>query len=158
MQPHMDAEGLHFFKERLKESFCYLEFGSGGSTVYACLEAKVKTVISVDTDATWIEKIRTETQGSSSNLHINHIDLGGVGDWGTPKSTERYRDFWTYSTFPWKKAAELNVVPDTILIDGRFRVACFLYSLLTARVGSTKILQRREESGASGCVLRVKAV
>ncbi len=97
MQPHMDSEGLILFSEKLSKSSCYLEFGCGGSTVYACREAKVATVISVDTDANWIEKIRTETSGCASKLYINHIDLGEVGDWGTPKNTDRYRDFWTYS-------------------------------------------------------------
>ena len=83
--------------------------------------------------------MRTETLGCASKLYINHIDLCEIGDLVTPKNTDRYRDFWTYSISPWKQARELNVVPDTILIDGRFRVACFLYSLLRARVGATII-------------------
>jgi hypothetical protein len=138
-RPHMDSDGLIFFQDQLSRSSCYLEFGCGGSTVYACNDAKVKTVISVDTDPKWIEKIRSETSSSDVDLYMDHIDLGKVGNWGTPKTADRYRDFWKYSSSPWRKAAELHVVPDTVLIDGRFRIACFLFSLLTARAGTTII-------------------
>jgi len=82
--------------------------------------------------------VREETNGTV-NLYLDHVDLGEVGAWGTPINIARYGDFWKYSVAPWKKATELNVVPDTVLIDGRFRVACFLYSLLSARVGTTII-------------------
>jgi hypothetical protein len=138
-QPHMDEQGLLFFKSSLEQSKCYLEFGCGGSTVYACNEAKVRHIISFDTSSEWISQIREEVNADNVNLHLVHIDLGEVGDWGTPKSTEKYRDFWKYTVAPWKKANELQLVPDTVLIDGRFRVACFLYSLLVARVGATLI-------------------
>ena len=138
IQPYMEQEGLSYFKETLNHSSCYLEFGCGGSTVYACNETKNENVISIDTDAEWIQKVREETRGAVK-LHLDYVNLGEVGEWGIPKSTSQYRDFWKYSTAPWKKANELNVVPDTVLIDGRFRVACFLYSLLSARVGTTII-------------------
>jgi hypothetical protein len=137
-QPYMDSEGLSCFKEALSHTSCYLEFGCGGSTVYACNETKIENVISVDTDAAWIQRVREEA-GSAVKLHLEHVDLGEVGEWGTPKNTERYGEFWKYAVAPWKKATDLNVVPDTVLIDGRFRVACFLYSLLSAKVGTTII-------------------
>lgn len=137
-QPHMDPEGLAYFKEAVSYSSCYLEYGCGGSTIYACNETKIQNVISIDSDAAWIQKVREETNGTV-NLYLDHVDLGEVGAWGTPINIARYGDFWKYSVAPWKKAAELNNVPDTVLIDGRFRVACFLYSLLSARVGTTII-------------------
>jgi hypothetical protein len=135
----MDDQGLLFFKNSLKQSNCYLEFGCGGSTVYASNEAKVRHILSVDTSLEWISQVLKEVRASNGNLHLVHIDLGEVGDWGTPKSTEKYGEFWKYTVAPWKKASELQLVPDTVLIDGRFRVACFLYSLLVARVGTTLI-------------------
>jgi hypothetical protein len=138
-QPRMDEQGLQFFKNSLAQSQCYLEYGCGGSTVYACNEAKVRNVISVDTSWGWVAQIREEANSVDANLYLEHIDVGEVGDWGRPKGTDRYRDFWKYTVAPWKKAAELKLVPDTVLIDGRFRVACFLYSLLAARQGTTLI-------------------
>jgi len=139
LQPHMDSDGLNYFKNRLQNSQYFLEYGCGGSTVYACNEPHIRKVISVDTDPSWIEKIKNETLDKSSKLIINHIDLGEVGDWGAPKTTIKFRDFYKYPTTPWLNAKKLKVVPDTVLIDGRFRVACFLSSLLAARVGTTLI-------------------
>jgi hypothetical protein len=138
----MDSEGLSFFRQSLNSADCYLEFGCGGSTVYACNEAKVRTVISVDTDPMWVEHVKKECPSERSarqdetTLHLLHVDLGPVENWGTPKDNNRARDFWKYSTSPWEMAARENAVPDVVLIDGRFRVACFLYSLLAARKGT----------------------
>jgi hypothetical protein len=139
LEPHMDEEGLSFFKGALKNSKCYLEFGCGGSTVYASNQENIQHIISIDTDLRWVTKIQEETANCNTNLYLDHLDLGEVGDWGTPINKTQCRDFYKYSVFPWKRAAELKIMPDTVLIDGRFRVSCFLYSLLAARVGTTVI-------------------
>lgn len=137
--PHMDEEGLDYFKEEISRSKCYLEYGCGGSTIYACNAAKVSTVISVDTDNSWINNVRQSLSETTSQLFIEHVDLGDVGAWGTPITMDCYRDFWRYTTAPWNIAKSIGAVPDMVLIDGRFRVACFLYTLIAARVG-TKIM------------------
>jgi hypothetical protein len=59
------------------------------------------------------------------------IDLGELGDWGYP-STYHHR-FRNYVHSPLQHSP---VKPDLVLIDGRFRVACFLHSLLTAEAGT----------------------
>ncbi len=135
--PIMDHGGLACFKETLKHSRCYLEYGCGGSTVYACHEAKVAVIISVDSDRAWVENVASSLMNATSTLLIQHCDIGEVGDWGTPTSENNIHGFWKYMVAPWKIAKSGNHVPDTILVDGRFRVACFLYSLLSARVGTT---------------------
>ncbi len=135
--PHMDPEGLRCFQETLAASKCYLEYGSGGSTVYACDVAKVPLVISIESDKAWSDKVCASIQNADAKLLMHHCDLGEVGDWSFPKTKDRIGDFWTYSVNPWQTARAGNHVPDTILIDGRFRVATFLYSLLCARVGTT---------------------
>ena len=33
--PHMDPAGLEYFKDAMSRCSCLLEYGSGGSTVYA---------------------------------------------------------------------------------------------------------------------------
>jgi hypothetical protein len=38
---------------------------------------------------------------------------------------------------PWEYANQKSLKPDLILVDGRFRVACFLYSLLCAETNTT---------------------
>jgi len=137
--PHMELEGLEFFKSKVLRSSCYLEYGCGGSTLFAHNEAKVPQIISVDTDLRWIIKVKEQFVDGKSNSIIDHVDLGEIGDWGIPNSTEHYRDFHKYSSIPWIRAKESGLVPDTVLIDGRFRIACFLYSLLCARVGTSII-------------------
>jgi hypothetical protein len=42
-----------------------------------------------------------------------------------------------YAIAVWDKIDEQNISPDLIVIDGRFRVACFLASLLRAEAGTT---------------------
>jgi hypothetical protein len=127
------------FRERIAESTNYLEYGCGGSTVYACTQEKIKNIISVDTDMKWINLVSRLTYKSEKNIIIDHVNLGETGEWGYPKSLNGHGDFWIYSVKPWISAKTLGVSPDTVLIDGRFRVACFLYTLISAPVGTVVI-------------------
>lgn len=135
--PHMEEEGLACFRQALAQSRCFLEYGSGASTVYACNEARVATVISVESDAAWAKKVRASIPVSSSTLYLQHCDIGEVGDWGRPKSAGGIYGYWKYMATPWHVAKQHGYSPDLVLIDGRFRVACFLYSLLAAAPGTT---------------------
>lgn len=135
--PSMDEGGLTCFKEALARSRCYLEYGCGGSTVYACNVAQVKVVIAADSDKRWLEKTKASFNSANTKLLLGHCDIGEVGDWGVPKSTDQVHNFWKYMATPWQIAKQYNHVPDTVLIDGRFRIASFLFSLLSARVGTT---------------------
>ena len=135
LKPHMDEDGLLFFKKIIFSSKCYLEYGSGGSTIYAANTAKVPSIISIETDKNWITKIKTSIS-SNSNLYLVHCDLGEVGMWGFPKNREKIESFWEYSFRPWDIAENNLLSPDTILIDGRFRISSFLVTLLNARPGT----------------------
>jgi len=89
----------------------------------------------VDSSAEWIAKVELETKSHREKLHIDRMDLGEIAAWGYP-TTYRYRSrFHDYVASPWRH----GVKPDLVLIDGRFRVACFLHSLLTAEPGSRLI-------------------
>jgi hypothetical protein len=135
--PHMDEAGLVCFKASIAKARCYLEFGSGGSTVYACNQADVPVIISVDTDPAWVSSVTSSLQRNpSAGVAVLLCDVGEVGPWGVPNSRERVGDFWRYMSQPWEYARSNSLVPDLVLIDGRFRVACFLFSLLNARPGT----------------------
>ena len=136
-EPHMDAEGRAYFKQALTEANIYFEYGCGGSTSYAARTAKVPTILSVETDGEWANAVRNDLSDIETTLILEHCDLGPVRKWGFPVSYDQAKNFWLYVTQTWSIAQERNMVPDVILIDGRFRVACFLYSLLCARVGTT---------------------
>jgi hypothetical protein len=135
--PHMDGEGLACFKEALASSRCYLEYGAGGSTVYAATVAKIPSIISVESDGAWKAKVWESIKDSQSRVHIEHWDIGEVGDWGSPKTSDKIGNYWGYMARPWHIAKTQTLVPDTVLVDGRFRVASFLFSLLKARIGTT---------------------
>ena len=125
------------FKELLQTSNCYLEYGCGGSTLFACNNAKVKNVISVEIDKTWADKVRDSLEHANSSVHIEYCDIGEVGEFGKPKTLDKIQDYWKYMVTPWEVAKQNHLVPDVVLIDGRFRVASFLYSLVSARVGTS---------------------
>lgn len=135
--PRFDKAGLAFFKASLEKSKCYLEYGCGGSTVYACTVAKVKTVVSVDSDQRWVEQVRAAVSQSVSQVYLEYCDIGHVGAWGKPISNEAINRYWQYMVSPWHLVKKHRLQPDTILIDGRFRIASFLFSLVSAPEGAT---------------------
>lgn len=143
------------FLSELDKANVYLEYGAGGSTLEAV--RRVKTVISVDNDRVFLRcvgvKARNQALGRFCAVYAN---IGTVMDWGIPKHQQRtpsrLRRWRAYSAAPWQLIERLGLVPDFILIDGRFRVSCTLECLL--RVPSqTHFLfddfnQRREMYGA----------
>jgi cellulose biosynthesis protein BcsQ len=123
------------FADLLKTNPNYLEYGCGTSTQYVDQYTTSKALI-VETDHQWIEKI-SKTIRRKNDLNFIHVDLGPVSGWGYPKEIEKYKNkFEEYYKKPW----ESNDDFDLILIDGRFRVATFLYCLLKAKKGTIIIL------------------
>lgn len=134
--PHMDAGGLRAFTARLKGIDTYLEYGCGGSTVLAA-NSGVRNIISVETSDEWAKAVRAKTNRFGANILVAHCDLGEVGDWGRPRDETKIREYYRYASLPWSLAKDRDVAPQLVLIDGRFRVACFLYSLICAPDGTT---------------------
>jgi len=124
-----DAE----FKKRLKAADVYFEYGCGSSTKWVCGSTSA-AVYAVDTSNEWIEKTKQDI-GSRNNVFLHHVDLGPLGEWGRPLSYERRQHIPTYVGYLWS----LPVSPDVVLVDGRFRVSCFLTSLIEAKPGTTLI-------------------
>ena len=133
--PAMDKAGLDRFQNALSESACYLEFGTGGSTVLAA-EMGVSRIYAVDTSHAWVEAVRLAIQPFPVAATIEYCDIGLVGDWGRPVSNSGMANYYRYAQIPWQQARCDGRVPDLVLIDGRFRVASFLISLMCARPGT----------------------
>jgi hypothetical protein len=55
-------------------------------------------------------------------------------DWGMPaytgRTARRVRRWANYPAAPWRYLQSINQHPDLVLVDGRFRAACVLESLL----------------------------
>ncbi|MFG1479545.1 hypothetical protein V5F53_12900 [Xanthobacter sp. V4C-4] len=102
-----------------------LEYGTGGSTVL-CSELPGKTLFAVESDGAWLDGVRgyIEGQGTGSTIVYHHADVGPTKRWGYPKDPSKAREWSAYSVGVWKRPEFRQ--PELVLIDGRFRVACFL--------------------------------
>lgn len=88
-----------------------------------------QTFVSKESDVRFCLSVKQTIQQagfSQKNQRIEHADIGLTASWGFPAgllqpSAKRLEQFSAYSDFP-----EMDVSPDLVLIDGRFRIACFL--------------------------------
>jgi hypothetical protein len=102
-----------------------LEYGSGGSTHLASQLAG-KRVFSVESDCKWAQRLdmTIAVHGSANRPVIYYADVGHVKDWGVPADETEWRKFPGYAIDIWTE--DFFEQPDVVLVDGRFRVACFL--------------------------------
>ena len=112
------------FKDLLKNSKNYGEYGCGLSTEWV-LNNTNANILSVDSSKEWIDKISSKNVKCKKRLKLQHIDLGKVENWGRPVGYEKSYNFINYFNWIWTQ----DILPDTVLIDGRFRVCCFLTSI-----------------------------
>ncbi len=105
-----------------------LEYGSGGSTVVAA-ELPGKVIYSVESDAIWLANMQAWfTQNPPlARVILHHGDIGATKAWGQPKDAGAFRKWPGYPLSVWDLPGFLH--PDLVLIDGRFRAACFLTCL-----------------------------
>ncbi|MEL6959982.1 MAG: hypothetical protein AAGL89_13625 [Pseudomonadota bacterium] len=120
------------FKEALYAARDYVEYGIGASTLWVDRHTPAK-IRAVDTSLEWVQSIVPSLQRDIHRVH--HVDLGPLGKWGMPLTYAQRGRFIEYVEAPWRTTSAADVV----LIDGRFRVACFLQSLLSAPTGCTII-------------------
>lgn len=105
-----------------------LEYGSGGSTVLAA-EQPGKVIFSVESDAKWLADMQAwfAMTPPASTLHLHYGDIGPTKAWGHPRDAASFRKWPKYPISVWDLPEFLH--PDLVLIDGRFRAACFLTCL-----------------------------
>ena len=125
MQPHMSAAEIAQVELQLAGRASLLEFGCGGSTLVAARQ--VQRIVGVDSDPAWLARVQEAVAGDAVDFTPYHADIGPVGDWGYPADERRLRDWPRYHTQIWR---HLSGSPDAVLIDGRFRVACLLQSII----------------------------
>ena len=118
------------FKKYVRNSKLYYEYGVGKSTKWVLENTKSK-VIAVDSDKAWISKININNL-YDARLQTIWVDLGELTNWGRPISYKKRDNFIFYISKLWLGENK----PDLVLVDGRFRVACFLYSLLNSKINT----------------------
>lgn len=133
--PDKEAE---LVKTSYQSASVVLEYGSGGSTVFAAEQAGLRC-FSVETDMAWANNLETwiNDHVSDHGVTMHHVDIGDTKAWGYPKKYQlrmqpayhRYRQsVWDLEGF---------AHPDIVLIDGRFRVGCFFATLANIQQDTT---------------------
>lgn len=137
--PHMEDKGRAMLEKHLAGASIFLEYGSGGSSVLAA-KTGVKRIYSVDSDRQFLDAVArkiAESGGDAQKYWSIYSDIGKTREWGHPTGTEKANLWPRYISAPWDVMDENKQAPDLILIDGRFRVACFLACALLAPAGCT---------------------
>ena len=124
--PDAEAELL---KSHYDAARVVLEYGSGGSTVYAAHRPNT-LCISVESDPGWALdlQIKLDQALPGHQAIVYHADIGPVGAWGRPLDDTYWQSFFRYPLQVWSEPFFRH--PDVVLVDGRFRPACVLATAL----------------------------
>lgn len=109
-----------------------LEYGSGGSTVLAA-GMTGKTVFAVENAKDWYQSMQAwfAQNPPVSDVRLHRQNVGATKAWGFPVDESKWRNYPAYPLSVWQR--DDFVHPDVVLIDGRFRAACFLATLFSIR-------------------------
>lgn len=121
LPPEAEAAVRHYYAQ----AGVILEYGSGGSTVIAA-EMPGKQIFAVESDVNWWRGMRSyfEANPPASPVLMHHGKIGRTRDWGFPQNDDQFRKWPGYPLSIWDLPEFVH--PDVVLIDGRFRPACFL--------------------------------
>ncbi len=113
-----------------------LEYGSGGSTVFAAQQHN-KLIFSVESDRAWFLSLQRKCDEANlpSSPILYHANIGKTGTWGRPVDDKLWAGFYRYPLAIW--AEPFFRQPDTVLIDGRLRPACFVATCINTRAPLT---------------------
>lgn len=108
-----------------------LEYGAGGSTI-AAAELPGRVVMAVDSSLDWLNGIAAwfAANQPESRVLLHHVNIGETKAWGTPKDASGWSRYHQYPLSIWDHPEFEH--PDVVLVDGRFRTACFLATLFRA--------------------------
>lgn len=138
--PVMPQPCVEKLEDAMQSARVYLEYGTGGSTNLAAGFPHLSTV-SVESDWNILRTIKLSVaeRNRDSRIALLYADIGPTGENSFPTDESAFREWHRYAVSPWLHCAERNLQPDLVLIDGRFRRACLLASLIFSAPG-TRIL------------------
>lgn len=121
---------IFLFKKYLKNYTVYGEYGFGLSAQYA-LDYTSCSIISIGSSDEWVGLVKSRSN-NLKRLQIHYVDIGIVSEFGRSIDYKNRDNFNNYTNKLWEHDEKYDVV----LINGRFRVACFLTCLLKALLGT----------------------
>ena len=132
LKPLMKPEEVRFLDVVLSKADAYLEFGIGNSTLFALDHQNLGCVKGIESSKEWFEMVVKDPSISAAmakgRLEMVHVNIGPTKDFGWPEGDSHRAKWKEYSSQTFSscgQAAQHRVV----LVDGRFRVACFLKML-----------------------------
>lgn len=128
-EPFMDAPGITRFRREARRARSYVEFGSGGSTVF--VDRAGIPAVSVENDPYYARAVAARLCFGSVAQRV--VRMGLTQAWGVPLFPRADRA-QAYVSAPW----DIALFPDFILVDGRYRVACALESARRAHAVGAK--------------------
>lgn len=123
-QPLFPVEERELFESLLETTDHYLEFGGGSSTISA-LSSGIARVTTLDSDGALLTTLQevfpVVRRDASQVFEPMRLSAPAIGPWGYPLGNRK-------TDFPRQYRTILAGLPpaDLVLIDGRYRVACFL--------------------------------
>lgn len=120
-------------QDHYRQAQAILEYGSGGSTAFAATQSAAK-IVSIESDAKWAADLiaALNTAGAMrGGIDIRHANIGKTREWGMPATHNDWRRYFGYPMGFWLDQDHMD--PDLVLIDGRFRLGCFLATILNTR-------------------------
>ncbi len=117
-----------YVEARYRAADVILEYGMGGSTAFAA-GLPGKTVLSVENAKPFYENMVAYFANvpPKAKVVLHHQDVGRTKAWGFPADASGWPRYHDYPMSIWRHPD--FVQPDLVLIDGRFRVGCFLATL-----------------------------
>lgn len=114
----------------------YLEFGCGGSTEIVAKKTKM-SIVSVDSSTEWLCKVerRVRSLGRQENFTAVYVNVGKLKKWGHPADRKFVHAWPDYSG-----VSKNHTDADVVFVDGRFRVACILQTILFAKNNPTIVV------------------
>lgn len=117
-----------YVEARYSAADVILEYGMGGSTAFAA-GLPGKTVLSVENAKPFYDSMVAYFANVPpvAKVVLHHQDVGKTKAWGFPADASGWPRYHDYPMSIWRHPD--FVQPDLVLIDGRFRVGCFLATL-----------------------------
>ncbi|MCG6883782.1 MAG: hypothetical protein LJE62_08525 [Silicimonas sp.] len=128
-------EESEFLKSVYGKASTILEYGSGGSTLYAARETSAN-ILSIESDRAWarsLNKVLEENAVDPARAQVQWVNIGKTRKWGYPADHTGWRRYPNYVLSPWEDGFD----PDVVLIDGRFRRACLAATMMLCRRETT---------------------
>lgn len=130
----MHDDEKDFFTKNIIDSKNYLEFGMGGSTFHV-LKNSSANIYSIDSSKDWLAHMKSfkliKNSVENKRLQLFLVDIGPTKSWGFPLDENDKELFPAFSSYIFSQINPTEI--DTVLIDGRFRVACALKTILECK-------------------------